>query len=324
MRKSERSAPGHAPPLLVGQSPALRTLRADLEKVASADQPVLMVGARGAGKTLALNLLHALGDRPTAPLLELDCRRAALLEARLFGVAPANAPLEDKPTAPLCRVVNGGMLILDEVGRVPLALQDQLVELAERRTFRPLGSFVAETFTGRLCATTSIDLERAVEEGRMRGNLLYRLNALEVRIPALEERRGDIPTLVEHFAAMLPRRLRFTDDALALLRSRRWPGNVRELRQVVHALAETGTELVTPDAIRALLGGDAITKRTARLRNLARRLLGQPGGDKLRGVEQALVDEALALSGGNKAMAARLLGVNRKAVERRSQAARWQ
>jgi DNA-binding NtrC family response regulator len=170
-------------------------------------------------------------------------------------------------------------------------------------------------FRGRIVAATHVDLLERVMQGRFREDLFHRLDVLEVHVPALEERPEDIPVLVDAFLARQPRRMRFTEDALAALRSRRWPGNVRELRNLVdRAAVLCHAELVSAADLERLerTQGD----RRSSLDRVAAQALAVAEGNKLEALERAMVAVALKTAGGNKSAAARLLGVHRKVIER--------
>jgi DNA-binding NtrC family response regulator len=172
-------------------------------------------------------------------------------------------------------------------------------------------------------AATHADLEDRVANGRFREDLYYRLNVLEVNVPSLEERRGDIPALVAHFAATLERPLHFTAEAMEALQLAPWPGNVRQLRNLVDRLSVFAVgAVVNQDVVASLSKGRGREARAgatgSSLEELARAVLRLPDADKLQRMEQILVDEALRLSDGNKTAAARLLGVHRKVVARRA------
>jgi DNA-binding NtrC family response regulator len=304
----------------VGTSRAMQGLREQLRRVASSDRPVLVRGPTGAGKELAVGAVHALGRRPDAALLDLNCGAfpASLVESQLFGHERGAFTGAERRHDGCFAAVGPGTLFLDEIGELPLELQPKLLRVLESGTFRPVGATAAQQFVGRVVAATHVDLEAGVEAGTFREDLLYRLNVLEVRVPGLEERREDIPELVAHFARLAGGTLRFTGEALAYLAAARWPGNVRQLRNLVDRLAVLAPPgPITPAVVAEISGREVSRTRGPTLRELAREVLRSPHHDKLELVESAVIDEALHLCGGNKTATARLLGVHRKVIERR-------
>jgi DNA-binding NtrC family response regulator len=305
---------------LVGTSPAIQRLRHAIQRVSLSDRPVLVMGPTGVGKEVVVRAIHAQGRNPSQPLLDLNCGAfpEALIESQLFGHERGAFTGADRRHDGFFTAVGSGTLFLDEIAELPLDLQAKLLRVLESGTYRPVGSAAALKFKGRVVAATHADLEDRVRNGQFREDLYYRLNVLEIRVPPLEERREDIPALVAHFAAQQERLLHFTKEAMELLQASPWPGNVRQLRNLVDRAAVFAADgPVTPEALadidgacRALDTGETI------LTDLVRRVLKTPGGDKLQLIEQAFIDEALRLAGGNKTRAARLLGVHRNVVRR--------
>ncbi len=174
-------------------------------------------------------------------------------------------------------------------------------------------------FGGRIVAATHASLSELVARGQFREDLLYRLDVLTVPVPALAERTEDIPALVAHFVRQQPRTLRFTTDAMDLLCCLPWPGNVRQLRNLIDRLAVFAeNDQITPEIVRPFLASNTETeKAVTSLEPIVRAILRLPVENKLAAIQEALIAEAMALCDGNKSAAARLLGVHRKAVERR-------
>jgi DNA-binding NtrC family response regulator len=308
---------------LVGTSSSTQRLREHLQRVALSDRPVLVTGPTGSGKELAVRAIHALGRHPDHPLLDLNCGAfpEALIESQLFGHERGAFTGADKKHDGFFTAVRKGTLFLDEIAELPLDLQAKLLRALESGTYRPVGSATSLRFEGRVVAATHADLEERVGRGQFRQDLLYRLNVLEVFVPPLDERREDIPALVAHFTAQQERPLQFTREALDALCASPWPGNIRQLRNLVDRLAVFAHDArITPEVLASLPGKklrDAVGSAGA-LGELARAVLRMPEPEKLQLVENALIDEALRLAEGNKTAAARLLGVHRKVVERRT------
>lgn len=245
---------------LVGTSAAMERLRRQIKKVAAVDAPVLVLGPTGSGKELVARAIHALSPRRDQPLISVNCGafNETLVESQLFGHEKGTFTGAEKTRPGFLGEARGGTLFLDEIAELPLPLQTKLLRVLENRTYRMLGASADSRFEGRIIAATHVDLPRRVAEGRFREDLFYRLEVLTVRVPALNERKEDIPALVEHFARETPRRVRFGDEALAALQRTDWPGNVRQLRNLVHRLSVfcegnevTGVEL----ALNQLPGG---------------------------------------------------------------------
>jgi DNA-binding NtrC family response regulator len=306
---------------LIGNSAAMELLRATLKRVALSDRPALVVGPTGAGKELVVRAVHALGPNAADPLLDLNCGAIpeTLMESQLFGHERGAFTGADRRQDGLLVTVRKGTLFLDEVAELPMTLQAKLLRVLETRRFRPLGSGQELRFEGRVVAATHADLEGRVREGRFREDLLYRLNVLAIRVPGLDERKEDIPALVAHFAAQQHRRMRFSEEALRVLAQRDWPGNVRQLRNLVDRLAVfTDEDPISPETIESLSRpATGSLAPTHEMRSFLRSFLHSPVPNKLEALEEVLLEEAMHLAGGNKSAAARLLGLHRKAVQRR-------
>jgi DNA-binding NtrC family response regulator len=308
---------------LVGTSAAMERLRALLRRVALSDRPALVTGPTGAGKEVVARTLHALGPTPDAPFLDINCGAFAdnLIESELFGHEKGAFTGAIDRRIGRIESANKGTLFLDEIGELPMSLQPRLLRVLETRRYRPLGANAPEqAFEGRIVAATHADLEARVREGRFREDLFFRLNVLQVRLPALDDRREDIPALVAHFVKQQRRPLRFTADAMEALTARPWKGNVRALRSFIERAAVLSeSDELDAAAVAVFAEGEMASTHDA-LRDLARRVLQLPlPGDRLQAMEDALVAEALAASDDNKSAAARLLNVHRKAIERRAE-----
>jgi len=315
---------------LVGTSPAMQHLRDIIQRISLSERPALVTGPTGSGKEVVVRAIHALGRNPSEPLLDLNCAAfpAALIESQLFGHERGAFTGADRKHDGFFTAVGAGTLFLDEIAELPLDLQAKLLRVLEAHTYRPLGAANVLKFRGRVVAATHADLEERVAKGQFREDLWYRLNVLEVQVPSLEERRGDIPALVAHFAASQERPLQFTAEAMEILQMAQWPGNVRQLRNFVDRLAVFCPESLVsaeslstvPQASRSRKSAPPLESVRSPLSELARAVLkmSDEEGDKLALMEQVLIQEALVLADGNKTAAARLLGVHRKVVARRA------
>jgi DNA-binding NtrC family response regulator len=308
-------------PSLVGTSRAMQQLRTMIQRVAVSDRPVLVTGPTGAGKEVVVRAIHALGRHPSAPLLDLNCGAfpEALVESQLFGHERGAFTGADKKHEGFFAVASVGTVFLDELAEMPLDLQAKLLRVLETGMYRPVGASTSRKFVGRIIAATCADLEERVATGRFREDLYYRLNVLEVHVPSLDERREDIPMLLQHFASCQSRPLAFTEEAYAHAQQMQWRGNARQLRNLVDRLAVFAPDgPITAEVLDQFAGGRPLASSSDPLAALVREVLKVDAGDKLRTAENLLIHEALRLTDGNKAAAARLLGVHRKVVERRT------
>jgi DNA-binding NtrC family response regulator len=241
---------------IVGTSPAMRRMFETVDKIADTDVTVLVRGASGTGKELVANALHYRSPRHTKPMVKMNCAALSreLVESELFGhergaFTGALARREGKFEA-----ADGGTLFLDEVGDMPLETQAKLLRAVQEKEFERVGGNSALRVDVRLIAATNQDLEEAVRAGRFREDLYYRLRVVELVIPPLDERREDIPLLIEHFLKDAAQRFRrevkpLTGDALSACVGHAWKGNVRELRSAVEQalLLAPGPEITAAD-----------------------------------------------------------------------------
>ena len=312
---------------LVGLSRPMTVLREAIRRAALSDRPVLVTGPTGAGKELVVSALHTLGPHPAEPLLDINCGAIpeTLMESQLFGHVKGAFTGADRNQQGTFALVGRGTLFLDEVAELSPTLQAKLLRVLESGRFRPVGAPADLAFDGRVVAATHADLGERVRAGKFREDLFYRLNVLPLRVPPLGERPEDIPALVAHFVGGQSRQLRFSPGALETLMRAPWPGHVRQLRNLIDRLMVfADDDLVTPEVLAPLLadgpvapGSAASDGDAAALRKAAQSLLRLRLENKLEAIEEALIAEALELSGGNRSAAARLLGVHRKAVSRR-------
>jgi two-component system nitrogen regulation response regulator NtrX len=218
----------------------MRELRSAVEKVAPTGSRVLITGPAGAGKEVVSRMLHTLSRRVGGPFMVLNCAtlNPARLEDELFGVEAGVDPMTSPRRAGTLEYAHGGTLLLDEVADMPLETQGKIVRVLQDQAFERVGGATRVKVDVRVIATTNRDLAAEIQAGRFREDLYYRLNVVPLRIPALRERREDIPALARHFLARsaeasgLPLR-DLSDDALAVLQSYDWPGNVRQLRNLM-------------------------------------------------------------------------------------------
>ncbi|HEX8908330.1 MAG TPA: sigma-54 dependent transcriptional regulator [Anaeromyxobacteraceae bacterium] len=314
-RRSERLL-ARLTPDLVAQSPAMKAALAAAQQVASTDATVLLLGESGTGKTQLARYVHYRSRRAAAPLVEVHCAALSetLLESELFGHEKGafTGATERKPGH--LATADGGTLFLDEIGEVSPVTQVKLLRFLQDREFVPVGSTEARRVDVRVVAATNVDLPAAVEAGEFRQDLFYRLNVFAIHVPSLRERREDVPALAARFLAGrgLPD-AKLSPAALERLLEQRWPGNVRELENALErALILAGDGDIRPEHLTAAPG--------TRGRSRASDVLAE--GFDLDAFERDLIHAALERAGGNKAAAARLLGITRRRLYSRLESLR--
>jgi two-component system response regulator AtoC len=239
---------------LLGHSPLMQRVQAQIERVAPTGVTVLVTGESGTGKELVAATLHERSRRAAFPFLAVNCGAISpnLMESEIFGHEKGSFTGADAQHIGFFERARGGTLFLDEVTEMPLELQVKLLRVLETGTFMRVGSSQQQTTDVRLIAATNRDPMQAVEEGKLREDLLYRLNVFPIHVPPLRDRAEDVPLIATHFLDAISRRerrsKRFTPQALQQLAEHDWPGNVRELRNVVeraYVMAATG-EIIDP------------------------------------------------------------------------------
>jgi two-component system response regulator HydG len=309
----ERAAGGGAGlPRIVAESPAMRRALELVALAAGADAPVLLLGESGTGKELLAHALHAASARRGRPMVTLNCAAIpeTLLESQLFGYRRGAFTDAREDRAGVLQEAEGGTVLLDEIGDMPLALQAKVLRLLQNHEIHPLGAAVPVTVDVRLVAATHRDLEALCEEGRFRRDLYYRLNVLPIRVPPLRERPEDLVPLAGHFLAEHGRTtgregVTVSLEAMELLRRHPWPGNVRELENaILRALVVGSGRVIGPEDLPEQIQPVRAGREGERVRLLAE-------------VEREQVLRALRAVGGNKAAAARLLGLDRKTLYRK-------
>ncbi|KAF1699101.1 nitrogen regulation protein NR(I) [Pseudoxanthomonas jiangsuensis] len=327
---------------LIGDTPAMRALFRAIGRLAQAPLSVLITGETGTGKELVASALHRESPRSAGPFVALNTAAipAELLESELFGHEAGAFTGAQKRHVGRFEQADGGTLFLDEIGDMPASLQTRLLRvLAEGEFFRVGGRELIRVDV-RVVAATHQDLETLVQQGRFRADLLHRLNVVRLQIPALRERRPDIPLLADTFLHRAARKLgagskRFEPAALAALQGMDWPGNVRELQNVCWRLAALAPgETITADdleLVQAAASGAAPGAAASAAAGPAEwdRQLGQwalaclqAGARDLHAearerFDQALLTAALQHTGGRRVEAASLLGVGRNTVTRK-------
>jgi DNA-binding NtrC family response regulator len=251
----------------LGSSPAMRRIFAMLGKLAASESTVLLDGETGTGKGLIADLLHRQGPRAQGPFIVVDCASIppTLIESELFGHEKGAFTGAHAARAGAFEAASGGTIFLDEIGELPLDLQAKLLRALEERVVKRVGSVKQIKLDVRVVAATNVDLREAVNRGRFRADLYYRLDVMRLRIPPLRERREDIPLLVDHFYRIYAGDDTTTapDALVAALSEHSWPGNVRELRSAVErAVLMADPELqVEPIATAPVTSGHVLDDR---------------------------------------------------------------
>ena len=302
--------------LLIGQSQAVREMYAMIRLVGPRQSTVLITGETGTGKELVARALHMASKRSAGELVAVNCAAIPenLAEAELFGHAKGAFTSAVTHRVGRFEQAHRGTIFLDEIGEIPLEVQPKLLRVVQERELQRIGSAETIQLDTRVIAATNVDLERAVAEKRFREDLLYRLNVVPIHVPPLRARAGDIPLLVEHFCEKICRRegLRskaVSHRALDHLMAYHWPGNVRQLEHVIERAVS-----LAASRNRLYLGDIHLPNTPLNLKNQVlpdvpvaglnfEAIIGQ--------VERLLIQEALRKCEGNKAKAARILGLKR-------------
>jgi len=287
----------------------MRELRDLLERLADSDSPVLIVGETGTGKGLLARILHTDSKRASFPFITVNCAAIpeTLLESELFGHERGAFTGATSSRKGLFAEADHGTLFLDEIGEMTLTLQAKLLHVLEAQAIRPVGSNKEQSVDVRVLAATHRDLKSAVQQGKFREDLFYRLDVVTVTLPALRHRREDIPELLQHFLALVRARNsdskveKFSAEALEQLLRYDWPGNVRELLHVVQRAVVLGREAEVPASAlpesilkQANKRGPSFAGEVLPMRELQRRYaawaLVQLGGNKRRTAERLELD----------------------------------
>jgi two-component system, NtrC family, response regulator HydG len=289
---------------LIGESPAMRRVFGEIERVARADASVLLLGESGTGKEVAARALHTLSPRHRGPFIEVHI--AALpestLESELFGHEKGSFTGADKRKAGLFELASGGTVFLDEIGELPLHVQPKLLRFLQERRYYRIGGTEPLSVDVRVVAATNRDLVADVKQGRFREDLYYRLDVVTITLPPLRERAGDVRLLARHLLARKHAGSAITDEAVAMLETWRWPGNVRELANTI----ERAVILADGGRIEARHLPERFIERTPLS------VVATTDGFDLSANERQLIEQALVQAAGNKTKAAELLGITRR------------
>ena len=296
----------------IGDSPATKSVRQQIQMVASSDATVLLIGETGSGKEVAAALIHQLSPRSQKPFVGVNCAgiTETLAEAELFGHEKGAFTGATTQRRGHFEEASQGTIFLDEIGEMPLNIQPKLLRVLQEQEFQRLGSSRTIPTDARLIAATNRDLEELSRRGAFRCDLYYRLNVFPIRIPPLRERRDDIPLLIRYFTT--GKGIEVADETLTTLMSYSWPGNIRELRNVLQrAVIVAGKRpRILPEDI--LLGRDA--KFRSGENDYTVTHFDTPGFSLeayLAQIERDALQKALLEANGNRTVAASLLGMKR-------------
>jgi len=333
---------------LLGDSVAMREVRAQIARLARSMAPVSISGESGSGKELAARLIHETGARAAQPFVAVNCGAIpeALMESEFFGYRKGAFTGADQDRDGFFQAANSGTLFLDEVADLPLAMQVKLLRAIQEKRVRKVGATVEEAVDVRIVSATHQDLAQCVAAGRFRQDLYYRLDVIELRLPSLRERLEDIPVLADAILARLTERSgagrppRLAPVAVRYLQSYRFPGNVRELENVLErALAFSSGDVInvedlglkpivsdddeneridgdTGDASATAVGATAGERRPVRVSEDG---IPESLPDYLEQIEREAIQRALDKTRYNRTAAARLLGITFRALRYRMQ-----
>jgi len=301
---------------IIGRAPEMERLYRIIAKAAHSTHPVLILGESGTGKELVARSIHFSGPFRDKPFIPVDCGSLVptLIESELFGHVKGAFTGAAQSKDGLLAIAEGGTVFLDEVGELPVDLQAKLLRAIQEKEIRPVGSTKRITINVRILAATNRDLEQGVSQGTFRRDLYFRLNVLSLRIPALRERRQDIPLLIAHFLERLSRasglERTLSDEGLKAMLAYDWPGNIRELENCLErACALTSGPVIQvgdlPSSIYSVRPGpSALGDTSSKITPIAE-------------LEKQTILGAIAQLNGDKLTAARLLGIGKTTLYRK-------
>ena len=321
---SERTSVTFRGPRLLGHSEIMEQLREMIARVARSQAPVHIYGESGTGKELVARLIHESGARNEGPFVAVNCGAipTELMESELFGHKRGSFTGAVSDKKGLIQSAEGGTLFLDEVADLPLHMQVKLLRVVQEKTLRPIGESREETIDVRILSATHKNLGELIGQGLFREDLFYRINVIELRVPALRERTADIPEIAEAVLQRLGRRAnmdapQLAADAIELLQAYPFPGNVRELENVLERALTLCTDgIIAADHIK-LRGAPRLPATEMTPAPSLEERGGGALGDKLEDMERDAIVKALEKTRYNKTAAAKLLGMSFRALRYR-------
>jgi two-component system response regulator AtoC len=311
--QQEQTQEGDRLGLLLGASQPMQAVYEMITRVAPTDASVFFIGESGTGKDLAAQTLHIISKRSKAPFMPLNCGAISptLIESELFGHERGSFTGAARRHKGYFERSHTGTLFLDEITEMPIELQVKLLRVLETGQLNRIGGDQPVEVDVRVIAATNRDPHKAVSDGKLREDLLYRLQVFPIHMPPLRERNEDVELLADHFLGQLNERQgsakRFTEDSMERLRSHSWPGNVRELKNVVHRAFIMADQEITPRSLPREVGGDSGFQRSLHFQV----------GSSIEDVEKRLIMATLEAYGGNKRKTADILGVSLKTLYNR-------
>lgn len=300
-------------PAVIASEP-MRQLMAMVERVAPSNVTVLIGGESGSGKELVARAVHYYSRRSSRPWVDLSCAALPehLLESELFGYDRGAFSGAGASKPGLFELAHQGTIFLDEIGELDLKMQVKLLRVLDGVPYYRLGGIKKVSVDVRIVAATNQELERAVAEGRFRGDLYHRLSQFTLHVPPLRERIEDVVPLARYFLAQHDERLQFSETSLDLLTGYSWPGNIRELRNVVTkaAVLAQGERIYPEDLPLFIEDGDRSPFATPAMN-------GHASTASLDGMERRMIREALESTGGHQQRAATRLGISRRTLSRK-------
>ena len=315
--------------VLVGRSQWTREVQEKIDLLGQGRWPVLILGETGTGKEVVARMIHRKAAS-SEPFVTIDCSSLVgpLMESELFGHAKGAFTGAAYTKIGLIEAANGGTAFFDEIGELPLDLQAKLLRVLQEKEFRPVGSLGTRRSDFRIIAATNRDLAKEVEKGTFRRDLYYRFNVVKVRLAPLRDREQDIPVLMDHFLARLGARRSFTAEAMETLLTYEWPGNVRELENCIQQMvAISAGPLLHVSDLPSSLQNFRLHSRSQFVAVAAAAASAGPSQPVLPTVAQAIlplaevercaIKGALDRTNGDRAVAARLLGIGRTTLYRK-------
>jgi transcriptional regulator with PAS, ATPase and Fis domain len=309
---------------LIGTSPAIKQVQRLISRMAKSRFPVLILGETGTGKEVVARAIHQLDGR--GPFVVVDCSSLVgpLIESELFGYAKGAFTGAHNQKLGLLDAANGGTAFFDEIGELPVEMQQKLLRVLQEKEFRAIGGLATRSSNFRVIAATNRDLAKEVDEKRFRQDLYYRLSVMRLRLTPLRDRREDIPLLITHFIERYSNDHKVPDEVMAQLMEYDWPGNVRELEHTVQnmvamssgpwlGMSDLPTNVLQRKTERELLAGQSPAAENSLV----------PGAVSLDSVvplleiEKRAILKAIELTKGDRSLAADLLGIGRTTLYRK-------